>query len=322
MSDGVARGRFLRVAGGAAAGLLAPHAACAQAGLTTVRVLIAPSDGVTAVVYAKNAGLFEKAGLDVQLSKQNNGAAVAAGVVSGSYDMGNSSVTSVLLAHEHGLPFTLIAPAGVYTDAKLPFSGALVLKDSTLRFNSDVNGQTIGVVSLNGIGQESFCAYIDANGGDWRSVKFVEIPFAATEVALIAHRVVAAESVTPTLERALATNQFKFIKSYGAIAPTYLISTWFTTRDYSAKNADVVRRFSRVVAQSAAYCNAHHAETAQLMADFIGIPVSDLENTARAIEGERLNPALIQPVIAAAAKYGNLQKTFPAQEMIDPNAAT
>jgi NitT/TauT family transport system substrate-binding protein len=321
MSDILSRDRFLRAAGGAAAGLAAPSVARAQTrGLTPVQVLIAASDGVTAVVYAKSAGLFEKAGLDVQLSKQSNGAAVAAGVASGSYDIGNSSLTSLLLAHQNGLPFTFIAPAGLYTDARIPFAGALVLKDSTMRFDSDVNGQTIGVVSLTGLGQVGFCAFIDQNGGDWRSVKFVELPFAAIEVALTARRVVAAESITPALERTLASKQFKFVKIYGAIAPTYAVSTWFTTRDFSAKHPDVVRRFSRVVRQSAAYCNAHHAETAPLMADFIGIPVNDFANVSRAVLGTTIDPALIQPVIVAGAKYGNLRQVFSAREMIDPNA--
>lgn len=319
MSDALARGRFLKVAGGAAAGTLAPYVARAQT-LTPLRVLIAPSDGVTAVVWAKHAGLFEQAGLDVSLDQQHNGAAVAAGVVSGSYDIGNSSMTSLLIAHAKGLPFSLVAPAGIYADAKIPFSGALVLRDSTLRFNSDINNQTLGVVSLNGIGQETFCAYIDEHGGDWQSVKFVEIPFAATAVALISHRIAAAESVTPTLTQALATGNFRFVKIYSSIAPTYLISAWFTTRDFSAKNADVVRRFSRVVSESAAYCNAHHAETAPVMAEFIGIALTDLQNMPRAIEGRTLNPTLIQPLITMAAKYGNLGKTFPAQEMIDQNA--
>src|SRR5580698_1163326 len=125
MNAALARNRFLHLAGAAATGVLAPRAVAAQTSTApnTVRVLIAPSDGVTAVVYAKHAGLFEKAGLDVTLDTQHNGAAVAAGVASGNYDIGNSSVTSILLAHERGLPFTLVAPAGIYRDGGDPSSG-------------------------------------------------------------------------------------------------------------------------------------------------------------------------------------------------------
>lgn len=323
MNAAMVRARFLQVAGGTATALLAPRAAGAQtaSALTPVRVLIAPSDGVTAVVYAKHAGLFEKAGLDVTLSTQHNGAAVAAGVASGNFDIGNSSVTSILLAHERGLPFTLIAPAGIYRDGGQPSSGAIALKDSPLHFGADANGGIIGVVSLNGLGQEAFCAYIDARGGDSTTVHFVELPFEAAGAALLAHRVIAAEAVLPSLTTFLASPDFRFLPTYGAIAPSYLMSTWFTTRDFSTRNPDVVRRFSHVVAEAANYANAHHAETAPLMADFTKIPLVDIEHIPRAIEGVTLSPALIQPVIVAAAKYGNLKKPFPAQELIDPNAA-
>jgi NitT/TauT family transport system substrate-binding protein len=324
MNPAIARTRFLHVAGSAAASLLAPGAARAQTapGAATIRVLIAPSDGVTAVVYAKHAGLFEKAGLDVTLDTQHNGAAVAAGVASGNYDIGNSSVTSILLAHERGLPFTLIAPAGIYREGGEPSSGAIALKDSPLRFGADANGGVIGVVSLNGLGQEAFCAWIDAHGGDWTSVHFIELPYTESGAALLAHRVIAAESVLPALTTFLASPNFRFVPTYGAIAPAYLMSTWFTTRDFSTRNPDVVRRFSRVVAEAATYANAHHAETAPIMADFTKIPLLDMEHMPRAIGGVTLSPTLIQPMITAAAKYGNLKKPFPAQELIDSNAVT
>jgi NitT/TauT family transport system substrate-binding protein len=322
MPQPIARGRFLAATAGTATALLSARTARAQTAPTsaTVRVLIAPSDGVTAVVYAKHAGLFERAGLDVQLQTQSNGAAVAAGVASGNFDIGNSSVTSILLAHEKGLPFSLIAPAGIYNNVKDPFSGAIALKDSPIRLDADANGQVLGVVSLNGLGQESFCAWVDAHGGDWTSVKFVELPYAASGEALKQHRVIAAESVTPALTNFLDSGEYRFIPVYGAIAPAFLMSTWFTTRDYSARNPDVVRRFSRVVAEAATYANAHHAETAPLMADFTKIPLSNMQHMARAIGGVTLSPTLIQPAIAAAAKYGTLKKPFPAQELIDANA--
>src|ERR1700761_3970616 len=91
---------------------LGPVTGARAADLKPLRVAVAPSDGVTSVLYAKRAGLFEKAGLNVSLDIQRNGAAVAAAILSNAYDVGNSSVSSVFVAHEKGLPFTLCAPAG------------------------------------------------------------------------------------------------------------------------------------------------------------------------------------------------------------------
>lgn len=101
----------------------------------------------------------------------------------------------------------------------------------------------------------------------------------------------------------------------------YVVSAWFTTRDYSATHPDVVRRFSRVVAQAASFSNAHHAETAPYMSEFMGVPLADMRRMARTYEGITISPSLLQPVIAAEAAYGGLKKTFPAEELIDRNGA-
>lgn len=303
----------------ATAGALTASPAVAQtASGSALRIAIAPSDGVTSVVFAKKAGLFEKAGLDVTIDTQSNGAAVAAAVASGSYDIGNSSITSVFLAHERGLPFTIVAPAGVY-DGKVPFTGALALKDSPIRLGKDAENAVVGLVSLSGTGHDAVCAWVEQHGGDPGLVKFVEVPFSVSGNALEQHRVVAAETATPAMTAALDTGNFRLIPVYGAIAPTFLISAWFGSKEFTAKHPDAVRKFARVVAAAGTYANAHHAETAPIMAEFTGIPVEVMLHMPRALQGVTLSPGLIQPVIAAAAKYGLLKKSFPAQELIDAN---
>lgn len=312
----IPRARF--VAGMAAATYAArPRRAAAQS-LIPVRLGIAPSDGVTSVVYAKQAGLFEKAGLDVTYQTQSNGSAVAAAVLSGFFDIGNTSITSIMLAHEKGLPFSLIAPAGVYDGAN-PFTGALVLKESPVRLGADAEGQTIAVASLSATGHDCICAWIDQHGGDWTKVRFVEVPLSATAEAVLEKRVIAAEAATPAMERALETGKFRVIPVYNAVGRRFLISAWFTSGDFSNKHPDVVRTFAQVVASAGAYANGHHAQTAPAMSQLTGIPLDTFAHMVRAEEGTVLITSLIQPVIDAAAKYGALKHAFPAREVINPN---
>ncbi len=301
-----------------AAAVLAGSRAGAQAAALgrPLRIAIAPSDGVTSVVYAKTAGLFAKAGLDVQIDTQSNGAAVAAAIVSGAYDIGNSSLTSVLLAHEKGIPFTFVAPAGVY-DARAPFTGALALKDSPVRLDKDAEHEVIGLVSLSGTGHDAFSAWVEQHGGDPTTIRFVEVPFSTAAAALETHRVIASETVTPAMTSALDTGTFRFIPVYGAIASQFLISAWFTTKDFAGKYRETVRTFARVVAAAGTYANAHHAETAPIMSEFTKIPVDVMLRMPRALQGVTLSAGLITPVIVAAAKYGSLKRAFPASEIIE-----
>jgi NitT/TauT family transport system substrate-binding protein len=311
---------MLRAAAFAAAGELIAAKPSRAADLKRLRVAVAPSDGVTSVLYAKRAGLFEKAGLDVSLDIQRNGAAVASAILSNVYDIGNSSVTSIFLAHEKNLPFTLVAPAGVY-DAKNPYAGGLLSKDSPVKLDKDANNQTFGIVSLSDIGHDAFCAYVEQHGGDPHSLKFVEIPFAIAGQSVEQQRIIAAEIATPTMTTALDSGKFRLIPIYNSIASTFLVSTWFTSRQFSTANPDIVRTFARVVADAANYSNGHHQETASLVAEFTSVPVSEIQRMPRSLQGTSLDPALIQPAIDAAAKYGSLKASFPARELIDPAVA-
>jgi NitT/TauT family transport system substrate-binding protein len=316
------RARFVsHVAGtAAAAALFRPARAYAQSGATSapLRIAVALSDGVTSVLYAKQAGMFEKAGLNVTIDTHSNGAAVAAAVLSGNYDIGNSSITSILLAHERGIPFSFVAPAGI-TDSRVPHGGALVLKDSAFTMGKDAENTTMGTVSLSGSGHDAMCAWVDQHGGDPRTIKFVEVPFSLAAPSLAAHRVVASETSTPSLTLALDTGNFRLVPVYNAIAPTILLSAWFSTTEFTGKHPDAVRTFARVVAAAGAYTNAHHAEAAPVMSTMSGIPVATILREPWTVQGTLLDPGLIQPIIAAAAKYGTLKKAFPAQDLIDPS---
>lgn len=316
------RGRFLAqlTAGAAAAGLPRAANADANAGATLVpiRIGLPASDGVTPVVYAKNAGLFERAGLDVDIEVQSSGAAGAAAVAGGVYDIGESSISSILLAHERNVPFTIVAPAGLY-DSRTPTAGALVLKTPPRELGKDADNQVIGVTSLSGVGHDAFCAWISAHGGDANSIRFVEVSYALSAAALEQHRVISTDIAEPMLTTAMNTGNFRFIPTFSAIASKFIASVWFTTRDFSDKHPDAIRTFSRVVAAAANYANTHHAETAPMIAEISKIPVADVLRLPRAVWGTTLSPSLIQPAITVAARYGSLKESFAAQELIDHN---
>src|ERR1700677_2806960 len=99
--------------------------ALAQSKLPTVTVIASPDDAITPVLYAKTSGMFERAGLDVQIAKGTGGAAVTAAVVGGSYDIGHAGLLALFTAHIHRVPVVIIAP-GAYFQPQNPYAGLLV----------------------------------------------------------------------------------------------------------------------------------------------------------------------------------------------------
>ncbi len=110
--------------------LTAPPSRATAAPLQTVRIQTIATDDATPILYAQKAGLFAKAGIDVQIERAGSGAAIAAAVLAGSFDIGLSNLVTLMSAHVRGVGFTLLAPAGTY-HSKTPFSELVVAHDST-----------------------------------------------------------------------------------------------------------------------------------------------------------------------------------------------
>ncbi len=104
--------------------------------------------------------------------------------------------------------------------------------------------------------------------------------------------------------------------AYSAIARSFLISGWFTTRTWVEKNFDAAVRFARALAQAGAYANEHHAETASMLAEYSSIPVNVIARMKRVRTGTTLRLGEIEPLLATAVKYGGIANTFPLDQIL------
>jgi NitT/TauT family transport system substrate-binding protein len=283
---------------------------------TAVRCSSAPDDDVSSFLQARDSGLFRRAGLDVTIDRANSGAAVAAAVAGGSIDIGKSSIVSLIAAHQRGLPFVIIAPAAVY-DGDHPDVGMIVAKDRDLRTARDLLGKVVAVPALGDLYTIASAAFVDAAGGAWRDIKYLEMPSASAPAAIAGHRVDAATLATPALSVALAEGNVRVLgRPFSAIAKHFLRAAWFTTRDYAAKNADTVQRFRRALETAAADVNAHPAASVAALAAFTGQDAQLIAHMPRALAGTSLDRRLVQPTVDAAFRYGAISARFEAGDLL------
>ncbi|HXP93567.1 MAG TPA: ABC transporter substrate-binding protein [Candidatus Binatia bacterium] len=296
--------------------LVSAATVAAQPTLTVVRAGGVQTDDITPLIYAIRTGMFRREGLDVQSIPSSSGAATAAAVVSGSYEIGKSSLLSLMNAHLRNLPLTVVA-AGVVHETRNPFAKLVVAADAPYMTGKDFNGKTIAVSALNDLSQVSIDAWVDKTGGDARLVHYVELPVSAMPAAVVEHRVDGAFVLYPVLADALASGKVRaVVAAYDAIAPFFVLSCWFTTTDYAARHPDVVRKFVSVMYAAAAYTNKHHADTAAMMSDVTKTPLSIYEGMARVDAATSTNPKDWQPLIDASAKYHVIPQAFPAKDFI------
>jgi len=279
---------------------------------------VMPSDGTAEGFYADDMGFFKAAGLDVKLTVMNNGAALTSALTAGDLDIAIASVGVVAMAHEHNLPMRFVAPSAIYEG---PPDGTVLMvpKDSTVKSGADLNNQIVAINGLKDLTQFTTAAWIDKNGGDVKTIKFVEIPFSEMAVAMQNHRVAAALMVEPYIEAAKPVARV-LGGAAGAVGSRYLTMGWFSTDGWSQKNAETIRRFRTAIQKAAVWSNAHPKETAAILLRHTKLSADAVRTMVRARfdTSGSVDPATVQPVIDTAAKYGSISKSFPAADIIAP----
>ena len=315
--------KFLRSLAAATVLALAASAPPAIAQSTQpLRIALIPGDISGEADYAQDLGYFKKAGFDVEFTPITGGAAISAAVASGAVDIGFSNIVSLSIAHDKGVPFTLLAPANLHMPTQVTAGILTVLKSSPIKSAKDLNGKTVAVNSLNNISSVSVQEWVDKNGGDWKSVKFIEMPFPQMPDAVRAGRVDAA-SIDAANEQLLAkpdTDLRRLANVFDAVGTRFAPSSWFTTTAWADAHPAAVKAFIAVMAQAAAWGNANHAASAIILAKYLNKTPQDIDSVTRAPYGTKITPDLVQPSIDAAAKYGLIKASFPASELISPLA--
>jgi ABC-type nitrate/sulfonate/bicarbonate transport system substrate-binding protein len=124
------------------------------------------------------------------------------------------------------------------------------------------------------------------------------------------------------LAQALASGKYRLISTYSAVAPTFLYAVWVASRDWADKHRAIIKTLAAVLTQSATYTNAHPGETAQLLSDFSGIPLEQIQSMPRITIGTSLRASLVQPVIEAAVRSHTIAHSFPVAEILDADTGT
>jgi NitT/TauT family transport system substrate-binding protein len=304
MSNFFSRTAFLRTSSGALAAAALPLDARAQgAPLTVGAGLIEPQ---AQAYYARAQGFFKQRGLDVEVLTSANGAATTAAVAGGAMQIGTTSVLGLAQAVGRGLPFVTFAPGGIH-DSRFSASGLLVLPDSKLTSAKDLAGKTVGVSTLKGLDQLVVTVLIDKLGGDVSTVKFVEMRPTEMLVALQAGRIDAVNMEDPELSAARSKTRL-LGDAEDAVGKLFVETTWFTTRDWLAKNTDAARKFRDAIFAAGTWAMANPEPAALVLQ-------KDLKSsTTRATQrfATRFNLADYQLLLDAAAKFKFITPTNAA----------
>ena len=294
-----------------AAAAVLPRAA--RAAGPPIRFGTSPAETFCLPLVAHELGYFTSAGLNVDITLINGGAALTTAVIGHVIDVGTTNTGTFCLSYPRGIPLTIVAPGALYLSSA-PTTVLVVDKNSKIGTAAELEDKVVAVPSLHESAQAGLSKWLDVSGGSSAATKFVEIKSVEMVAAIDAGRVDAALLQEPYLT-AGANVVRKIAQPYDVVASRYLNTAYFASNDWIAQNQDTTEKLAAALRRSAIWANHNDAAIVNILAKYSKIAPEVLARVTRARHGETMQPELIQPVIDVMAQYKFSPERFPAVDI-------
>lgn len=304
------------LAAAALLGLSGP--ALAQANrLIPLKVGTLKQASLTDVWVAKQAGIFEKNGLDVELIEFRSGNEAIAAQRGGHVDIVLSIPGTAMNANERGFDLVLIAQNET-AKKEGPDSGALiVLNASGINDVAGMAGKKIALSNLHSQYHVAVQVVLKKHGVDPAKVTFLELPFASHPDALKSKQIDAAASLDPWTTQLRNSGFAKVLAwNYVELLPEQPIGAWYVRADYAQKNAPTVARFSSAIRDAIEYMNADPERARRNVAAYTGLDPALTRDLPLNNWSYQIKPAVWQAVADMMHGNGELQKPHKADEYL------
>lgn len=239
-------------------------------GLTKVVVGVLPIAPSVAVKYGIDNGIFEKHGLDIELTTSSAGAAMLPAVSTGDLNFAVGNPLSVLTAVDKGLDMKIVSG---YSDSKAEgddINGVVVRADSGIKTFADLAGKTTSVNALKTQGDLTIMESAVIDGGTPGDLKFSEMPFPDMEAQLDRKNVDGVWLPEPFLSKALANsdNELLGYPNQKAI-PGLPTMVSFTSGKFAEEKPEVVADFKAAMTETLAAAEDDQTGAKALLPEFM-----------------------------------------------------
>jgi NitT/TauT family transport system substrate-binding protein len=292
--------------------LLFPRAAGAAEKLT---LLYAPTTGLMPSYIAKDHGIFEKHGLDVDLVLLTNQGAVISALVGGSAQIVTPSALAVIQASDQGIDVVFIASSSMSPSKSR--SGIFVKNGSGIHTAKDLIGKKIGVPSLNTLIHVIARRWLEVNGVDYNKVNFAEIGFQQMYDALNAGIVDGVSAIDPYYGKLL---QIGYVVGSpdDSLPKNTLTSVYAATGAWAKNHKDTVAAFRASLAEAIDFINTHDAEARGALVKYTKQPAAVVAVTPMPELQVTVHPQQVQFFIDLARHQGLIKSSPDAAAMIAP----
>jgi NitT/TauT family transport system substrate-binding protein len=292
--------------------LVAPLSAHAAEKLT---LLFSPTTGLTPSYIAKDQGIFEKHGLDVDLVLLTNQGAVIQALVGGSAQIVTPSALAVIQASDQGIDTVFVGSTSMSPSKSR--SGIFVKNGSNIHTAKDLIGKKIGVPSLNTLIHVIARRWLEIEGVDYNKVNFAEIGFQQMYDALNANIVDGVSAIDPYYGK---LEQIGYVVGNPdeSLPKNTLTSVYASMRDWTESHKRTVAAFRQSLHEAIDFINTHDAEARAAIVKYTKQPAPVVAATPMPDLAVTVHPEQVQFFIDVAKHQGLIKSSPDAAKMIAP----
>jgi NitT/TauT family transport system substrate-binding protein len=284
--------------------------------IRTLKVGYLPLTDFLGMYAAIEQGYMTDEGLKLELTAMAGGATIIPAIVGGSLDFGISNYVSVIVANGQGIKIKAFSDSSYGSRASPPFA-LVVRKDSPIKTAKDLNGKKVAVNTRNGIVHVGVMEWIDRNGGDAKSVQYVELPFPQMPPAITSGSVDAAAPTEPFVTVSTSADAVILANYLTDLRDDCAIAGFVSTDDWITKNRDAAAAFHRANTKGMDFVAKNDATARQYVAKYANLdPALAAKIKLSALHSTPI-PEAVQFWVDLSKKWGLLDKssTLKAEDL-------
>lgn len=244
---------------------------------TKIAIGTPPIAEVEAAFVAKDEGLFDKNGLNVEFLPTGSNQTLVAALVAGSHQIVAVSPTVLLQAVDSGIDLVVVANCGVTAPRTAKNVGLAVREGVAIDKPEDLVGKKVGTPSIGGTLDILFRQWLKQKNVSDKSITFIEVPIPNTADVLKGGTIDAIIAGQPSLGRAVSQSNGKVAFHFMSELPADLpYTTFVATRDWAKANAATIASFRTAFAQAADFIGKNPDKTREIVSKYTRLPVEVL----------------------------------------------
>ncbi|WP_377299441.1 ABC transporter substrate-binding protein [Rhizobium sp. SGZ-381] len=244
---------------------------------TKIAIGTPPIAEVEAAFVAKDEGLFDKNGLQVEFLPTGSNQTLVASLVAGSHQIVAVSPTVLLQAVESGIDLVVVANCGVTAPRTAKNVGLAVREGVAIEKPEDLVGKKVGTPSIGGTLDILFRQWLKQKNVSEKSITFIEVPIPNTADVLKGGTIDAIIAGQPSLGRAVAQSNGKVAFNFMSEIPADLpYTTFVATREWAKANTATIASFRTAFAQAADFIGKNEDKTRAIVSKYTRLPVEVL----------------------------------------------